>query len=179
MTKGVLEKKDRETDTKKVDLTRSLILGLVGLVLMLAPDTFNKVVGIIVGLSLLLVGLATIYQYMKNKIGTTLSLFSGILYAVLGAIIMVYPNSVLQLVAMCLGVYLLISGILKVSTAINIRRITERWIGTLVIGIISGILGILLLVNPFSGITITKLAGIFLVIAVVFDFIDYLFLQKK
>ena len=45
-------------------------------------------------------------------------------------------------------------------------------------GIVTIILGILLIFNPFAGITITKLAGAFLVIVAIFDLIDTYVIQK-
>ena len=45
-------------------------------------------------------------------------------------------------------------------------------------GIITVVLGLLLIFNPFAGITITKLAGAFLVVVAVFDLIDTYIIQK-
>ena len=67
---------------------------------------------------------------------------------------------------------------LKLKLAFTLKSITDKWIGTLVMGIITIVLGILLIFNPFAGITITKLAGAFLVIVAVFDLIDTYIIQK-
>ena len=82
---GTLEKKNTKNydDYKKRELTKTLILGLVGLVLVLMPDALNKILGIIVGVVLLVMGIAGIYQYLQNKIGTSVSLVSGIFYSIL------------------------------------------------------------------------------------------------
>ena len=50
--------------------------------------------------------------------------------------------------------------------------------GTLVIGVITTIFGIVLIFSPFSGDAITKFAGAFLVIVAIFDLIDNYILQK-
>ena len=74
---GTLEKKNTNNNYvnyKKNELTKTLILGLVGLVLVLMPSTLNKILGIIVGVVLLVMGIAGIYQYLQNKIGTSTSL---------------------------------------------------------------------------------------------------------
>lgn len=175
--KGVLEKKDKPV-VQENNLTKTLILALVGLILLLIPETLNKVIGIVVGAALLLVGIVAIYRYVQNEDGNYLSLVSGILYSVLGVIIMVYPYSVLRLVSICLGVYLIVSGLIKLKLAISLKELTDKWIGTLVVSIIILILGLLLIFNPFSGIAITKLAGAFLVAVAVFDIIDTYIIQK-
>ena len=175
-TKGILEKKDQ---TSKENITGIVIMGLVGLVLALIPDAFNNLIGIIVGLSLLIIGLASIFQYMQNKIGTNYNLVTGILYSVLGAFIMLYPGSVLRLIAVCLGVYLIINGLMKVSLSFALKEVSTSWVGTLIIGILIVILGVILIFNPFSGVAITKITGIFLVIVALFNLIDHYVIQKR
>ena len=153
MVNLLMKKKEKVTKVEVIspktnnsdNLSKTLILGLVGLVLLLIPGTLNKLIGI---------------------------------YSVLGIIIIIYPYSIINLVTICLGVYLLINGLLKIKVAINLKNITNKWIGTLVMGIVTIILGILLIFNPFAGITITKLAGAFLVIVAIFDLVDTYVIQK-
>ena len=161
------------------NLSKTLILGLVGLVLLLIPGTLNKIIGILIGAALLIVGVLAIIKYTKEKEeGSNLNLVSGILYSVLGVIIIIYPYSIINLVTICLGVYLVINGLLKLKLAFNLKNVTDKWIGTLIMSIITVILGILLIFNPFAGITITKLAGAFLVIVAIFDLIDTYIIGK-
>lgn len=161
------------------NLSKTLILGLVGLVLLLIPGTLNKLIGILIGVALLAVGIIAIVKYIKEKDnGSSLNLVSGILYSVLGVIIIIYPYSIINLVTICLGVYLVINGLLKLKLSFFLKRITDKWIGTLIMGIITVILGVVLIFNPFAGITITKLAGAFLVVVAVFDLIDTYIIQK-
>ena len=180
-----MKKKEKVTNvgvisskTNPDNLSKTLILGLVGLVLLLIPSTLNKLIGIFIGASLLIVGIIQIIKYTKDKENNNLIMISGILYSVLGIIIIIYPYSIINLVTICLGVYLLINGLLKIKVAINLKNITNKWIGTLVMGIVTIILGVLLIFNPFAGITITKLAGAFLVIVAIFDLIDTYVIQK-
>ena len=161
------------------NLSKTLILGLVGLVLLLIPGTLNKIIGILIGAALLIVGILAIIRYTKeHEVGSNLNLVSGILYSVLGVIIIIYPYSIINLVTICLGVYLIINGLLKLKLAFMLKNVTNKWIGTLIMGIITIILGLLLIFNPFAGITITKLAGAFLVVVAIFDLVDTYIIQK-
>lgn len=177
---GTLEKKNRNNydSYKKSELTKTLILGLVGLVLVLMPDALNKILGIIVGVVLLVMGIAGIYQYLQNKIGTSASLVSGIFYSILGSIILLYPGSVVRAIAIGIGISLTISGLIKVKWAFTLKSLDSTWIGTLVIGILTTILGLVLIFSPFSGDAITKITGAFLMVVAVFDLIDNYILQK-
>lgn len=177
---GTLEKKNRNNydSYKKSELTKTLILGLVGLVLVLMPDALNKILGIIVGVVLLVMGIAGIYQYLQNKIGTSASLVSGIFYSILGSIILLYPGSVVRAIAIGIGISLTISGLVKVKWSFTLKGLDSIWVGTLVIGILTTILGIVLIFSPFSGDAITKITGAFLVVVAIFDLIDNYILQK-
>jgi uncharacterized membrane protein HdeD (DUF308 family) len=143
------------------------------------PEVLNNILGIIVGIGILLVGLINIYNYLQNKNGTNVNFLSGILYSVLGAIIIIYPNSIMNLSAKCLGVYLMISGIVKLKMAINLKNVASLWTGTLIASILIFALGVLLLINPFAGLSVTRLAGFFIVATAIIDIIDTYYLQKK
>ena len=134
--------------------------------------------GIIVGVVLLVMGIAGIYQYLQNKIGTSVSLVSGIFYSILGSIILLYPGSVVRAIAIGIGISLTISGLVKVKWSFTLKGLDSIWVGTLVIGILTTILGIVLIFSPFSGDAITKITGAFLVVVAIFDLIDNYFLQK-
>ena len=142
------------------------------------PDTLNKILGIIVGVVLLVMGIAGIYQYLQNKIGTSASLVSGIFYSILGSIILLYPGSVVRAIAIGIGISLTISGLVKVKWSFTLKGLDSIWVGTLVIGILTTILGIVLIFSPFSGDAITKITGAFLVVVAIFDLIDNYILQK-
>ena len=118
------------------------------------------------------------YQYLQNKIGTSASLVSGIFYSILSSIILLYPGSVVRAIAIGIGISLTISGLVKVKWSFTLKGLDSIWVGTLIIGILTTILGIVLIFSPFSGDAITKITGAFLVVVAIFDLIDNYFLQK-
>lgn len=162
------------------DISKTLILALIGLVLLLLPGTLNNIIGFVVGGCLLIFGIIGIIKYIRIKeYKFTSSLVSGILYSALGIIVIINPSSVISLVTICLGLYLVINGILKTVFSFNLKKITTRWSGALVMGILTIILGLLLVINPFgSAVAITKLAGAFLVVVAIFDLVDRYIIMK-
>ncbi len=162
------------------DISKTLILALIGLVLLLLPSTLNNIIGFVVGGCLLIFGIIGIIKYIRIKeYKFTSSLVSGILYSALGIIVIINPSSVISLVTICLGLYLVINGILKTVFSFNLKKITTRWGGALVMGILTIILGLLLVINPFgSAVAITKLAGAFLVVVAIFDLVDRYIIMK-
>lgn len=162
------------------DISKTLILALIGLVLLLLPSTLNNIIGFVVGGCLLIFGIIGIIKYIRIKeYKFTSSLVSGILYSALGIIVIINPSSVISLVTICLGLYLVINGILKTVFSFNLKKITTRWSGALVMGLLTIVLGLLLVINPFgSAIAITKLAGAFLVVVAIFDLVDRYIIMK-
>ena len=162
------------------DISKTLILALIGLVLLLLPSTLNNIIGFVVGGCLLIFGIIGIIKYIRIKeYKFTSSLVSGILYSALGIIVIINPSSVISLVTICLGLYLVINGILKTVFSFNLKKITTRWGGALVMGLLTIVLGLLLVINPFgSAVAITKLAGAFLVVVALFDLVDRYIIMK-
>ncbi len=177
--KGKLERKNSKRNKftySKDEFTKIVIMGLVGLILVIVPDAFNKVVGIIVGLILLLIGLSNIYNYIHSRY--TNGLITGILFTLLGIIIIISPGSVIRSIAIVVGFILVITGLSKVRLSFTLKQSNFHYFGTLLIGILTTILGLILIFSPFSGAALTKFAGLFLIIVAVFDLIDNYILQK-
>ena len=181
---GILEKKDdnnqvKTTTENKYDLNKTIILALVGLVLLFMPGTVNKIVGIVAGVILLALGIWTIYNYIQKKKGNGIVFVTGILYTVLGVLIIVDPGAIMNLAVKCLGVYMIILSLLKLKVALTIRKTAKLWTGTLTVAVLFLAFGILLVTNPFAMQEITKLAGAFLVAVAIMDIIDNYILQRK
>jgi len=163
-------------------IASSIFLLVVGLVMLFLPNLTNKIIGIIIGVMFLLSGGNTVYKYMKRD-GAKLYSFNmifGIILFVLGIIIIIVPFSVSTFITVCLGLYLIVTGANKVTYGVWFKIGNDpSWLITMVIGLMLILFGILVIVNPFSRLTITKLVGIFLIIASILDVTDTMLLRKR
>ncbi len=160
----------------------SLATAVMGVVLLFLPSLTNKVVGIITGIIFLLSGLNSIFKYFHREGAKiySLNLVFGVLYILLGGIIIVYPFSVVDFITICLGIYMIINGLSKMNYAVWLKKGEEdSWLVTLVSGILIAVIGILVVFNPFASLTITKLAGAFLIITGVIDLTDTILFKKR
>lgn len=160
----------------------AVITGIFGLILLFMPDLTNKVVGILVGIIFLVSGVNAIYKYFHRDGAKlySLNIIFGVLYAVLGVVIIVYPFSVMTFVTICLGLYLIVSGAVKANYAFWLKRGNEdTWLITLASGIMLVIFGILVMFNPFISLKLTQLAGVFLLIVSVLDLTDTILFKKR
>lgn len=163
-------------------LLTALLTIIMGIVLLLLPNATNKVVGIIVGIIFLIEGIDSVYKYFHREGAKlyNLNLIFGVLYALLGVVIILYPFTVVEFVTVCLGIYMIINGASKVNYALWLKRGNEEsWLITLATGILIAIVGILVIFNPFASLTLTKLAGAFLIITGILDFMDTILFRNR
>lgn len=160
----------------------ALITIITGIVLLLVPELSGKVLGIIVGIIFLIEGINSIYKYFHREGAKlyNLSLVFGVIYAVLGVVIILVPSSVVEFITVCLGIYMIVNGASKVNYALWLKRGNEdSWLITLATGILVAIVGVLVIFNPFASLTLTKLAGAFLIITGILDFMDTILFKNR
>lgn len=169
----ITESKENKNESKMF-ATTSLIMGIVGIILLFLPEESNKLIGYIIGGALLLAGAITIIKYLKDEIKlSSINLVSGILYAILGLIIVLNPLSIMKLATIIFGIYLIVNGALKAHAGYVIKDTKgNTWKSLLISGVIIVIFGLVLIINPFSGLIITKVAGAFLLIVAIYDIIN-------
>ena len=160
----------------------ALITIITGIVLLLVPELSGKVLGIIVGIIFLIEGINSIYKYFHREGAKlyNLNLVFGVIYAVLGVVIILVPSSVVEFITVCLGIYMIVNGASKVNYALWLKRGNEdSWLITLATGILVAIVGVLVIFNPFASLTLTKLAGAFLIITGILDFMDTILFKNR
>ena len=160
----------------------ALITIITGIVLLLVPELSGKVLGIIVGIIFLIEGINSIYKYFHREGAKlyNLNLVFGVIYAVLGVVIILVPSSVVEFITICLGIYMIVNGASKVNYALWLKRGNEdSWLITLATGILGAIVGVLVIFNPFASLTLTKLAGAFLIITGILDFMDTILFKNR
>lgn len=160
----------------------SILAIIVGLVLIFLPTVSNKVVGIIVGVIILVFGINAIYKYFHRDGAKlySLNIIFGVLYSILGVVIILYPYSVMEFVTVCLGIFIIINGATKVNYGIWLKKGSEdSWLVTLVTGIFLVVLGIMVVFNPFSSFTLTQLSGAFLIIVGILNVSDTILFKKR
>lgn len=172
-------------DIKKMyisSLMVSLMIAVVGIVLYVLTDIPDRMIGMSVGLASVVTSFVVAYKYFKRD-GARLykyNLIFGILFLILGIIVMLDVIKVSSFITICLGLYLILLGGLKLSYGIWFKVGNDSsWFITCVIGIMLLIFGIMLIINPFESLTLSQTVGLFLLIASVLDMTDTFMLLKR
>lgn len=160
----------------------SILSIIIGLILIFLPSISNKVVGIIVGIVFLVFGINSVYKYFHRDGAKiySLNLIFGVLYSILGIVIIIYPFSVMNFVTICLGLFIIVNGVSKINYGIWLKRGNEEsWLVTLVTGAFLGTIGIMLVFNPFTALTLTQISGAFLIITGVLNLSDTILFKNR
>ncbi len=163
-------------------LLTSILAILVGLTLIFLPSVSNKIVGIIMGVVILIFGINAVYKYFHRDGAKiySLNIVFGVLYSILGVVIILYPFSVMEFVTVCLGIFVIINGTTKINYGVWLKKGNEdSWLVTLVTGIFLVIIGIMLVFNPFASLTLTQLCGAFLIIVGILNVSDTILFKKR
>ncbi|MCR4696384.1 MAG: DUF308 domain-containing protein [Lachnospiraceae bacterium] len=138
------------------------------------------VVAVILGI----IAIIDIIAFAKDRSKENIkNLVIGILALVAAVVLIVMPNLLVIVIGVLLGLYLIVEGFFKVKAAFNSKKgDTKGWFVPLIFGIVSIILGCLIIyfgIRPFAILKIFVIVvGIMLIYAGIQNFVN-LFFNKK
>ena len=123
------------------------------------------------------IGVVTYFTIDSDERLFSFDLLSGITNILAGVLVFIYRSSLVEVFPIMLGIYVIVSNLLKMQISINLSTVPEsNW----VLLIINMIIGVLLITNPFESIiTITTLCGIFLLVSEVISIVEEIYVLIK
>lgn len=131
----------------------SILMILIGLLLVFWPGHVMTTALTILGIALLVGGGLLIYAWYsgRNRASSVITLAEGIVLAVAGLIALIAPKFLISIVPICVGVVVTLNGIFNLAQALDQRKAGyRRWTMSLAMAILTIVLGLLILFNPFS-----------------------------
>lgn len=185
--------KNEEKKTKgKVELNKvfngswvtTVLFLLLGLFLLIKPALANSIIGYSIGAIVTISGIISLVKYFKAKEEVryvNFQLVYGILTVIAGLAIFLNPLAISKLIIICLGIWIVINGAMKLSTAVVLKKCDEDiWTFSLVIAILTILCGTFLIFNPFSGTKIvTQVIGVFIIVYSILDIIESIIIRNK
>lgn len=139
---------------KKSYVFVSTLYVVLGAVLLAWPDISMKMIGYVLGFSMLVIGLTygIIYFTRDNLAGILqLDLVIGIVSAAFGTFVLLNQSFLASVLPFAMGIILLLGSVIKLQNSISMRRLKFRkWYVGLIFALILAALGAVLLVNPFK-----------------------------
>lgn len=156
----------------KIEIGRAIIAAAyiaVGIILISHPGITGIIICRTAGALALLLGGFRVFTALRARGADwffQLDLVVGVLLLAFGIFALAQPKVVLSVLPVVLGVYLVTECVGKVQRALILKRAGyPRWWTVLSLGPLTGLLGVLLIVNPFQAVeTSLMLLGISLVV---------------
>ena len=135
-------------------IAMSVVLFGVGLCLVIWPEQFASVFCYILGSLALVFGvIELVIFFLKDISGVPYGyrLIIGLLSSIFGLILLLKPDSGAVFFSMLVGVFIIIDSVIKLQASFEMKSLgAVRWWVNLLLALISAILGVLLVVNPFE-----------------------------
>lgn len=138
----------------------SAVIALLGLIVLTNPEAAALSICSLVGWFLVIGGVLTLIAYFSmQKINYVL--FMGLIQLLPGLYIVIRPDVLVSFVSLMLGIILLVYGLACIRESMENKRFGyQHWWLNLVVGIITVLLALCVIVNPFAtGSAVMMFAG--------------------
>ena len=157
-----------------ISIIEDLVLIIIGILLIQHPEGSMKVISFILGGLSIASGL---YYIIANKANTgKFSLIEksgtyGIMLIVIGIIMIIFHQTIMTLVGLILGIWIIYSALLRIGASVKLKKLVNSnlWIVTLVIALLMIVCGIVVIANATN---IAAIVGIIIIVNSVFDIIE-------
>ncbi len=150
----------------RVTGAQALILIIVGFILIILPGTVLTTLIRIIGAAAVLSGVWLAYSWYRDRdAGDKSMLAFGAIAVLIGLFLITSPRTFVNIFPIAAGIVILINGLFHLAEALELRRSgSSRWLAAAVLSVITVVLGLLLLLNPFGAVsTLVRVLGIVMV----------------
>jgi uncharacterized membrane protein HdeD (DUF308 family) len=173
---------DRFNKIILLEMAFSVLYAILGIVIFLKSEMTISVVGTLIGVFFLISGIIEVYTFFdKYKIRLFRSnIIIGILTAILGILMILYPKTTVSVLNIGLGIWILFEGIGKFILFINLKKIKDSCSKIILVSsLLSIFLGVVIIINPFSTILVAKSVGIFIILYNILNLNDLVLLKRR
>lgn len=164
---------------KNLSIITIIASAVMGIVLLARPGETLYVVSMICGITMIALGVGALISYfVKDR--NMLLIILAVISVIMGIIVCVKYKSIVSILLFLFGLFILISGIVNLITSIDVKRYGfGDWIVSFLMSLVTAVLGLLIVVNPFSSsLAVIRLLGISLLVYAVLDLIAFIQVKK-
>lgn len=146
-----------------------IIYFVLGLLMVIFPETINDIINYIIGGLLMLFGIDYIVRYLSNNKVTTYSKYSltvGIVPIICGVFLICNPEVLVSIIPFVAGMIILMDAFEKLKHAIDLKKMKyDEWWVDLIVAILFIVFGIIVIMNPFDAAKLLiRILGIFFLV---------------
>jgi uncharacterized membrane protein HdeD (DUF308 family) len=122
-----------------------------GVIVLVEPSISLATLAVIAGIFLLVDGIIELVWSLVNSVeNRALTAIFGVVSAVVGVILIRHPTGSVAVIALLLGLWLLIAGLLRLITAL---AVPPRSFGSALLGLVELVAGVVIVSSPNIGVT--------------------------
>ena len=161
----------------------SILFIVLGIILIAKPEFSLIAICRLFGIIILVPGIIQLANFLRKPTEENifgLDLVFGLFFILLGIFMLIAPKAVVSAFPLMIVIVIIIDSILRLQLSINLKRISyDRWWVHLCFAILTGVLGVLLVFNPFAGsVILTRIIGITLTISGIVNLIGIAHISK-
>jgi uncharacterized membrane protein HdeD (DUF308 family) len=146
----------------------ALLYAALGLVLLLWPEVSTGILCALLGVVLVVCGLADILTFLRLRDGTLYAsahLIKGVVLAAVGVWLLSSPALIAVVIPRIIGILICFHGLNDLQDAVSLRKNdSTRWTAALALGLVTLALGLILVFDPFEAFTtVVRVIGAFLI----------------
>lgn len=147
----------------------SIVYLLLGILLLIMPQTSLLWICYAFGAVVLLTGVICLIQYARlhgKGFSAPFFLIGGVITGALGIFALVQPETVASILPVVFGIFILVDGCNRVASGLELaRQKGHKWWVLVLLGVLSLALGVFLLWRPFEfAVSMVMLCGVLLVV---------------
>jgi len=149
---------------KIIPIIEMLVLIVAGIVLICNPGGSLTTAVTIIGIALAVYGVVAIIRYLADKEKSGPDLVAGIIAVVAGIFVLCAPKVVVSIFPVIIGILVAVAGLKGIASAFAARKRSGGWLLSCVLSLITLIIGIVILLNPFGTVeTVVVVLGVVLI----------------
>ncbi len=157
-------------DMKHNYFINAVIMVILGIVLVIWPHILGVMLCYLLGGALIVMGIFQLISFLRGeRLGfyNKFVMMMGIVLVLLGIWICAQPRIVLSIIPVVVGIIVLIHGLMDIQYTLDIKKAgSEKWWIALIAAALTLIVGLLLVLNPFTAYEITM---VLLGVAMLYD----------
>lgn len=146
-------------DMKQNYFINAIIMVILGLILVIWPHILGVILCYVLGGALVLMGAFQLIGFVRGeRLGfyNKFNMIMGIVLVLLGIWICTKPHIVLSIIPVVVGIIILIHGLMDIEYTLDIKKTgNDKWWISLIAAGITLVLGLLLVLNPFTAYEVT------------------------
>lgn len=131
----------------------SVLYVILGVVLMLFPDTSLKLACTLIGVVTLGYGVVRVVSYVRDggAYSQRFDLFIGVVLAALGVFLLVCPQFIASIIPVALGIYILVDSFTAMKKALDMKALGfEKWWISFLVAVALAVFGAVVVFRPFA-----------------------------